>query len=252
MPRGLVVAAWATVIEGPEQATELCLGGVATSLPPQCGGPRLRGFAWEDHRGHFEEASGVRWGEFAVTGRFDGTTFTATKVGPARQESVTDEPDFTTPCPEPPGGWRVLDPATTTDESMSATFEAAAKLPGYADSWIDSSRDAGLDQGEEAVQDPRKATVNVRVTRDVAGAERALRKTWGGALCVTRAEHTDRELRRIQDEVVDLPGFLSGGASMGRVEVGVVFDDGTLQRWADARYGAGLVRISSVLAPASG
>jgi hypothetical protein len=247
-----VVAPYATVIEGPKQPTELCLGGVASSLPPQCGGPRLKNFDWDEHRGEFEEASGVRWGEFAVTGRFDGTTFTATKVTkPARPDPQSDSTEFRTPCPEPPGGWRVLDPAKTTEDTMSATFEAASRLPGYADSWIDSSRDTGLTMDESSVQDPRKATINVRVTRDVAGAERILRRHWGGALCVTKAEHTDKELRAVQDRLTKLPGMLSVGATLGAVEVEVVYDDGTFQRWADATFGPGLVRISSVLVPVS-
>jgi hypothetical protein len=62
---------------------ELCLGAVAESYPPQCGGPALEGWDWEEQNGVFEEQGKVRWGEFAVTGRWDGSTFTVTGAIPA-------------------------------------------------------------------------------------------------------------------------------------------------------------------------
>jgi hypothetical protein len=245
-----------TVLDDGDGA-ELCLGGVAESYPPQCGGPRLVGWDWRDHRGDFDEANGVRWGAFVVTGTFDGSAFTPAKVVALADFTGSldrPEPDFSTPCPEPPGGWRVLDPAKTTDASMQTTFERAGRLPGYADSWMDQSRNpaSGQDGGDEQMNDPAYVTINVRVTEDVEGAESELRKTWGGALCVTKALHTDRELRRIQDTLTDLPGMLTASSGFDRVDVDVIHDDGSLQAWADATYGPGLVRISSALAPASG
>jgi hypothetical protein len=54
---------------------ELCLGPVAQSLPPQCGGPAIEGWDWSEHRGMYEQARGTRWGVFAVTGDWDGATF---------------------------------------------------------------------------------------------------------------------------------------------------------------------------------
>lgn len=246
--RGLV-----TVLDDGSGA-ELCLGGVAESYPPQCGGPRLVDWSWADHSGQFQTRSGVRWGEFAVTGTFDGTSFSTTRVLPeAAYDGAGAPPDaglFATPCPEPAGGWRVVDPERTTEESMQATFARAGRLPGYADSWLDQSRDpaAGQDGGEQA-NDPAYVTINVRVTEDVAGAEAELRKVWGGALCVTRALRTEKELQRIQQQLQALPGLLSSSAGRDVVEVDVVHDDGSLQAWADAVYGPGLVRISSALVP---
>lgn len=239
-----------TVIEGPGQPTELCLGAVADSYPPQCGGPRLLGFDWDEHRGDFEEANGVRFGEFLVEGRFDGKQFTAVRVVPGDEvEPVQgEEPDFATPCPEPAGGWRVLDPERTTDSTMEKTFIAAEKLPGYADAWMDQSRNPRQDD-EFAMNDPSYVTINVRVTKDLDGAERALRRIWGGALCVSKAKHTDAELRRIQMEVNDLPGMTSSGSYNGVVQVQVEYDDGTLQKQVDAEYGKGLVVVSSALVP---
>jgi hypothetical protein len=46
--------------------------------------------------------------------------------------------------------------------------------------------------------------------------------------------------------------MLTASSGFDHVDVEVVHDDGSLQAWADATYGAGLVRISSALVPASG
>ena len=62
---------------------ELCLGAVAESWPPQCSGLPLRGWDWGAQQGIFEKSGDVRWGGFAVTGRFDGSTFTVTGAIPA-------------------------------------------------------------------------------------------------------------------------------------------------------------------------
>ncbi len=62
---------------------ELCLGPVAESYPPQCSGIPLRGWDWAEHEHQFERSGDVRWGLFAVTGTFDGTTMTVTGAVPA-------------------------------------------------------------------------------------------------------------------------------------------------------------------------
>ena len=45
--------------------------------------PKIHGWDWEDHNGVFDQQGKVRWGQFAVTGRWDGTTFTVTDAIPA-------------------------------------------------------------------------------------------------------------------------------------------------------------------------
>lgn len=57
---------------------EFCLGPVAESYPPQCSGVPMAGWSWDGVEG--AESSGeVRWGSYAVAGRYDGKTFTATR-----------------------------------------------------------------------------------------------------------------------------------------------------------------------------
>lgn len=76
---------------------ELCLGAVAESYPPQCRGVPLQGWSWEGIEG-VESSGDVRWGAYAVTGAFDGETFTVT--APAMLLALYDPP----PAPDPSEG----------------------------------------------------------------------------------------------------------------------------------------------------
>ena len=77
---------------------ELCLGAVAESYPPQCRGIPLVGWSWRDQDGAFERAGDVRWGLFAVTGTFDGTTLTVRDAVPAAVYDPGPLPPEPTPC----------------------------------------------------------------------------------------------------------------------------------------------------------
>lgn len=246
---------------------ELCVGAVATSLPPQCGGPRLVGWDWDQHA--HEQVEGVRWGSFHVVGHLDpvAATFEVVEVTPwedwdGEGDRDAGETDLATPCPEPDGGWQVIDPARTTDASMRRVVRQARHLPGYAGSWLDQSpnpRSAAFDDpdrtptidDELAMNDPTLTIVNVRVTGDPEAAEADLRRVWGGMLCILPAEHAQADLRGIQDELVDLDVHVGSFVDVvrGRVELSVVHDDGTLQSELDATYGAGVVRVVSQLVP---
>ena len=210
---------------------EMCLGAVAESYPPQCGGPALEDFAWGDVG--FEEASGVKWGSYALTGTFDGTAFTVTDAIPAALYDVMAEPQdqpLGAACETP----ETTDTAKATPEDMDATLAAASALPGYATTWLTGN------------------TINVAVTEDAAGAETTLRETWGGQLCVTTVEKTDADLNAINTELQEALGealLTSGSFQPDTLDAQVVFDDGSVQEWADTTYGEGLVRVGSALTP---
>lgn len=260
---GPVTTAYPVTVLDDGDGAELCVGGQLDSLPPQCGGPGLVGWDWADHRGDFEESGQVRWGEFVVTGTFDGTDVTPAEVVPAAE---WDEPapaaprhdPFRTPCPEPEGGWVPLDPATTTTATQDAAFRVAEALPTYAGGWVDQSVNPAYEDLDRAaaageLNDPRQLVLNIQVTDDVTGAEAAVREVWGGALCVSRAPLTEVERRRVQDEVSDaLPGVLGSSPGRSRVEVTVLFDDGSLQAWVDQEYGEDVVLVGSGLRPVGG
>lgn len=158
---------------------ELCLGAVAESWPPQCGGPPLVGWDWRrqvevpgqpgggaggaGEPRSFERAGGVRWGQYALTGRWDGTALTLTTAIPAAlYDAVREEPE-----PEPP-----------------------------------------------RPQDPPDGATLERIAGDLGRA---------------------------------LPGAQSSSVQDGRVHVDVVYDDGSLQAWADGRYGPGVVMLTPAL-----
>jgi hypothetical protein len=99
---------------------ELCLGPVAESYPPQCGGPALAGWDWAQHRGLFDHRGEIRWGTFLVTGTFDGTTFTVTDA----VAGAVYEPAMTEPSQIPA-------PATSYSEAeLNRIAEEVGKLPG--------------------------------------------------------------------------------------------------------------------------
>ena len=247
----------ATVLESSEHGPQLCLGGIAESYPPQCGGPDIEGWDWAAVDGE-ESANGTTWGHYDLVGTYVDEVFTLTE--PARPPTpVSEEPsgdhDFTSPCPEPEGGWAVVDSATATDAAQQAAAEHASSQPDFAGLWVDQSINPvfedGVQPGEEAqANDPAKLVLNVMFTGDLDRHGRELRELWGGALCVSEAEHTEAELAAIQAELGDDHGMVwSSIDTVGnRVEVGVVIDDGLQQR-LDERYGKGTVVVIPSLRP---
>ncbi|MBD3923184.1 hypothetical protein IEZ26_01010 [Nocardioides cavernae] len=231
VPDGEVRTSGLVMVIDDGDGPELCLGAVAESYPPQCGGPALADFDWGDVGS--EEASGVRWGSYALTGTFDGSTFTVTDAIPAALYDTMAQPEeepLAAACDDP----TTTDTAKATPEDMDATLAAASALPTYASAWLTGN------------------TINVAVTEDAEGAEAELRKTWGGMLCVTTVERTDADLNEVNQELQAALGdqlLTSGSTSPDSLDAQVVFDDGSIQEWADATYGDGLVRISSSLVP---
>ncbi|WP_243056715.1 hypothetical protein [Nocardioides sp. SR21] len=61
------------------------------------------------------------------------------------------------------------------------------------------------------------------------------------------SEHTEEELAEIAEDLGDLPGALTFHPMDGRAHVDVVYDDGSLQAWADDQYGEGVVVVTSML-----
>ena len=99
--------------------TGFCLGPVAESYPPQCDGMPLVGWSWADHQGDYDDGNGTKFGTFAITGNFDGTTLTA-------QSAVSGALYDPMPWPEPT--------SSAADDHSQADLEAIAEeltaLPG--------------------------------------------------------------------------------------------------------------------------
>jgi len=105
----------ATVLESPDHGPELCLGSLADSFPPQCGGLPIPNWRWNQVEGE-ESRIGTTWGAFHLVGTYDGASFTviaADRAAPVPPPSAAERSKdaLKTPCPEPAGGWPVPDPA---------------------------------------------------------------------------------------------------------------------------------------------
>ncbi|WP_139175619.1 hypothetical protein [Nocardioides lianchengensis] len=164
LPAGAVrTANLATVMD--TGTPELCLGPVAESYPPQCGGPAITNWDWTTHgQEMFEEQDGTRWGTYSVTGSWDGTAFEVTDAVPG---------PLYDPAPLEPS-------ATPTPEQ----------------------------------------------------------------------DYSAGELEGIRTEVEQLPGAQGAYVGEGQVTVEVMYDDGSLQEWADEEYGAGVVLVTALLVDA--
>jgi hypothetical protein len=106
---------------------ELCLGPVAESYPPQCGGPPLVGWDWQTHgQGMFEQQGDVRWGSYVVTGSWDGTSMTPTEAIPGALYDPAMPSETPTPAPAT---------AYSDTELERISDELRDKLPGYLGSY---------------------------------------------------------------------------------------------------------------------
>ena len=251
-----------TLVLDAKDGPKLCVGGVAHSLPPQCFGVPLAGWDWDAVEGE-ESASGTTWGEAHVVGTYDGDTFTVTAAGPYRpgEADFGGARDFSTPCPEPAGGWLAADPSRVSEGDFDAGAAAARARPDYVALWVDYVGDDTPDELAERLSEGEAVLqiMNVVVADDVTGAEVAVREAWGGPLCVSRREgHTQKELESIRAEAERLVredlGLEFTWSSDGDVglaaEIGVVVDPGGAGQAAlDARFGAGMVRLFPALRP---
>lgn len=238
----------ATVLEDASHGPQLCLGGIMLSYPAQCGGPDIPNWDWERIEGA-TTVNATTDGQFVVHGVWDDGTFTLTRrPRPATEADVVEAPDidFTTPCPEPEGGWFPAGRPPLGEDAVGAAATRLEKLPGYGGLWVDN-RDPRAAEGSN---DPNLAILNVRMAGDRAEAERVIGQIWPGALCVVEAKRTQAELDRIRDDVFAEVGslMLSGGVSGEVVEVTVVVDeDGAWQALFDERHGKGVVEVRSAL-----
>lgn len=235
----------------------LCLGAMAMSYPPQCGDVPVANWDWDTVEGE-KTASGASWGQYHVVGTYDGETFTLTDVGPYRDDppQFGSEVDFSSPCPEPTGGWMLPDPKQALQQDASGANAYAQRQPDLVNSWVthfdpSNPEDTGLDEFDPVI-------FNAVFTGDVERHEAEIRKRWPGPLCVVEGEGpTKRELSRIRTEAeayvggglrLQMLGSRAGGVEPP-IEIEVVADpEGGGQAALDARW-PGLVRLFPVLRP---
>ena len=242
----------------PAGEVEMCVGGVAESLPPQCSGPVLEGeFSWDDVES--ESASGVRWsvdGVYAV-GHFkpgqDLGTFALTRpVSADLPEGFNppslEEPGFPQLCDDPTADVPDVDQSARTQgpdgfDQEQALSELTQGLDGYVTSWLSGG-------GE---------VMNVVVNTDAEVARAAIREVVDGPLCVEQRDlPTEADLRAAQEAVgakFDELHVLSSGSGgvTGMLDIYVLMaDQATVDRvhevvapWLTPEQ----VMISSALVP---
>jgi hypothetical protein len=103
---------------------ELC--GMATaSIPPICGGIPVSGWDWESVE--HETLHGVRWGDYIVTGVFDGESLVLTEDPVSKAEvDMADYPHLLPEEPEFPEPAEVL----PVEELEASANEVMAAFPG--------------------------------------------------------------------------------------------------------------------------
>ena len=238
----------ATVLESPEHGPELCVGGQADSLPPQCGGVPLVGWDWAAVDGE-ERVRGTTWGAYTVVGRYDGEVLEVVDVRPPKPPDRR-QVDLSTPCDEPDGGWPV-DAARSSEDALQDAARVARAEPDFAAFWVDHQ--APPDESGVGAH----TVLNVAFTGDLPRHEQDLRAVWGGALCVVEHPRSLAELQRAQDELVggvaaelgltmthagvDEPG--------GVVDLGVVAATDEQRAALAERYGDGVVVLQPGLVP---
>ena len=193
-----VVRLTPTVLETKDSGPMLCVGAIASSYPPQCSGPAITNWDWSTVESN--SANHVRWAEdVELVGRFsaDGARFTMTE--PIRQLGRPTSSDadvdamFSTPCPEPEGGWN--SPAIAAQPTPSSLPPQAPditgllqQLAGYGGSWWDD--EVGV--------------YNVRIAGGSdaeADAATELAERYNGPVCIIPTPHTEAALRAIQQEI---------------------------------------------------
>lgn len=227
---------------------------VLTSYPPQCKGLVVRGFDWSMVTGE-ESVSNTRWGGFRVRGTLAGDEFTLTApptpavpVGDPIG-SVSMSATFEPPCATLPAGWRTIDRRHSTFDAVQRASGRALSQRGYAGLWL-----FYVGKGK------RKVTgITVRTSGDRTAMRHALRRVWGGALCVAAARTSEARLRSLQAALTAHPlspvfGVHTSGPH-DTVDVTVLLDDAATRRALAARVGgSGLVEVEQALLrpPASG
>jgi hypothetical protein len=218
-----------TVLESASHGPQLCLGGVLTSLPPQCGGPDIKGWDW-DAVADKESRIGTTWAEVTVVGNFDGSTFTLTEPPhPIGKRPAEEPPDFSPACKEPEG-----DPTADRD-----TFREP-EHPDLVAVWVSASQ----------------KTFNVLVRPGAADAVRnEIRTYFSGLLCIVERDlPTQASLRALQERIPDeskaspLGGVFAVGADgrRGVVVIQCALADDVSKAWAEENWGENIDLVGAL------
>ncbi len=216
------------VIETSTHGPQLCLGVVLMSRPPQGGGLPLVGWRWDDVEA--ESQLGTTWARAVVVGTFDGARFTLTErpVDMDRMVERRPVPAFSPACADPDG------------DAGFTEITNGIEHPEVCAVWWSDASDA-----------PGRRVLNV-VARPRAGDDvrAAVRRVYGGLLCVVEREQPTRDDLHALQSTIDLRtegtpfGGLFGSHAdelRGVVVLHVALADEVSVHWARQRWGVGVV-----------
>ncbi|CAM3773696.1 hypothetical protein OCAE111667_25490 [Occultella aeris] len=217
-PSGVVLVGMGLIMQVGDEPPQLCLGAVADSYPPQCGGPELIGFEGWSGIEH-ESASGSTWASAWVVGTYDGTSFRLTEPATAEppagwEPSADPSPDFPQLCDDDAaraGGGPTGSDLITQQSELSMFLET---YDGYVLSYVSGGGDV----------------MNVLVSGDAALARAQFRAIYAGPLCVQTSDlPLQSDVRAAQDALnavwEDLDLLSSGSGVSGLLEVQLVVAD---------------------------
>lgn len=240
----------ATVLENDKGETNLCLGVISTSLPPQCGDLPLMNWEWNQVEGE-ERAGGVTWGgSYHVVGSFDGETFTLTdKPGPPA-EHLNPEDDFSSApaCEEPAQGW--IEEGAVDQQAAGRALSRVRREPEYSAGWVTQLEPVGVKSDTGAV------VLNAAFTGNLDKHEASLRQHWDGSLCIVRYERSMDELEQIRAKVYAMLEEQSVGMLTSELdEIGnsinvyVIHIEEADREELMERFGSETVQITTALRP---
>lgn len=166
------VLAQGTVLQKDGEDPQLCLGSVADSYPPQCGGPPILGWDWTSVE-QAESASGVTWGSYAITGTWDAAAFTVTQ--PPVPLSLYDPIAQIDPR---------LDPATpgpSEESALRALQEQLHAADYYPAQYTDWSEAAILGDGQQ------NGYLVIDVIYDDGSIQQFFDDQWGAGVVIVRS-----------------------------------------------------------------
>jgi hypothetical protein len=241
----------ATVLQSRTHGPQLCTS-MATSLPPQCGGTPIPDWDWTTVAAK-QSINGTTWGEYHLVGTYNGKTFRLTEPPTApRPPKPQPLPDYTAPCPAPPGGWTIVDPKRVTFDDYQAFTSTAQNQPDSAGMWVDNTTPV-----DGRVQPQPLGVMTVAFTGHLDEHRTQLRAIWGGPFCVVQRAHSTAELQTISQALIGDEGrhlglhidSVSTDPVQDRVELDVLVASPAAQQALDRNYGPGVVHMNQAMIP---
>src|SRR5262245_45627236 len=135
---------------------------------------------------------------------------------------------------------------------MDAAVGRARSAADFAGAWLDRLTPVPEHPERVTESDAHNNVINLRFTGDLVAREEWIREIWGGALCLSGAEHAYSELLAIQRALKDemaagVVVHTSPDDLTNRVSIGVWVASEEVVRRLEEKYGADAITVSGIL-----